>query len=67
MAKKSITYAEAIAEIEDIVEKIESNELDIDNLTQDVKRVSELIKFCKAKLRETELEVENILKDFDEE
>ncbi|MDD2196811.1 MAG: exodeoxyribonuclease VII small subunit [Bacteroidales bacterium] len=67
MAKKSITYAEAIAEIEDIVEKIENNELDIDNLTQDVKRVSELIKFCKAKLRETELEVENILKDFDEE
>lgn len=67
MAKKSITYAEAIAEIEEIVEKIESNELDIDNLAQDVKRVSELIKFCKAKLRETEQEVENILKDFDEE
>lgn len=67
MVKKSITYAEAIAEIEEIVEKIEGNELDIDNLAQDVKRVSELIKFCKAKLRETEQEVENILKDFDEE
>ncbi|MDD2278685.1 MAG: exodeoxyribonuclease VII small subunit [Bacteroidales bacterium] len=67
MAKKNITYAEAIAEIEEIVEKIESNELDIDNLAQDVKRVSELIKFCKAKLRATEQEVENILKDFDEE
>ncbi|HDP55471.1 MAG TPA: exodeoxyribonuclease VII small subunit [Bacteroidetes bacterium] len=67
MAKKSITYAEAIAEIEEIVEKIEGNELDIDNLAQNVKRVAELIKFCKTKLRATEEEVEHILKDFDEE
>ncbi len=67
MAKKSITYAEAIAEIEEIVEKIEGDELDIDNLAQNVKRVAELIKFCKAKLRATEEEVERILKDFDEE
>ena len=53
--------------IEDIVAKIESNELDIDNLTQSVKRVAELIKFCKAKLRSTEEEIEKILKDISEE
>ncbi len=62
-----ITYAEALAEIEAIVERIESNNSDIDNLTNDVKRVAELLKICKAKLRDTEQEVENILKDFDQE
>ncbi|PKP36222.1 MAG: exodeoxyribonuclease VII small subunit [Bacteroidetes bacterium HGW-Bacteroidetes-15] len=67
MSKKSISYSEAIAEIEGIVEKIENNELDVDELTQNVKRVSDLIKLCKAKLKATEEEVEKILKDFDEE
>ena len=66
MSKKSISYSEAIAEIEGIVEKIENNELDVDELTQNVKRVSDLIKLCKAKLKATEEEVEKILKDFDE-
>ena len=66
MAKKNINYSEAIAEIEMIVEKIENNELDIDDLAQNVRRVAELIKFCKAKLKTTEEEVEKILKDFEE-
>ncbi|MDX9769573.1 MAG: exodeoxyribonuclease VII small subunit [Tenuifilaceae bacterium] len=66
MAKKNLSYSEAIAEVESIVERIENNELDIDELAQNVKRVAELIKFCKAKLKSTEEEVEKILKDFDE-
>jgi exodeoxyribonuclease VII small subunit len=66
MPKKNITYSEAIAEIEVIVEKIENNELDVDELAQNVKRVADLVKLCKAKLRATEEEVEKILKDFDE-
>jgi len=66
MAKKSLTYSEAIAEIESIIEKIENNEIEIDNLSKSVNRVSELLKFCKSQLRETEEEVEKILKDFSE-
>ena len=66
MAKKNLSHSQAIAEIESIVEKIENNELDIDELASNVKRVAELIKFCKAKLKSTEEEVEQILKDFDD-
>jgi len=66
MSKKNISYSEAIAEIEGIVEKIENNQLDVDKLAENVKRVSELIKICRAKLKSTEDEVEKILKDFDE-
>ncbi len=67
MTKKTLKYGEAISEIEEIVAQIESNELDIDELTDKLKRVSELLKFCKAKLRSTEEEVQKIMKDFAEE
>lgn len=67
MSKKALKYNEAISEIEEIVAQIESNELDIDELTEKLKRVSELLKFCKAKLRSTEEEVQKIMKDFSAE
>jgi len=67
MPKKKITYDTAIQEIEIILEQIESNDLNVDDLAESVKRVSELVRFCKKKLHETEIEVENILKDMDNE
>lgn len=67
MAKKTLTYAEAMAEIDSIITKIESDELDIDNMTMNIKRVSELIEFCKAKLRSTEDEVQKILTTLNED
>ena len=66
MTSKTISYKEAVAEIEDILEKIENEELDVDDLTEKVKRVSSLIKLCKEKLHNTEQEVEKILKEMEE-
>ncbi len=66
MATKKISYKEAIQEIETILEKIEDEALDVDELTKNVKRVSQLIKVCKSKLSETEEEVDNILDEMDE-
>lgn len=62
MEEKKQSYKEAMAEIEEIVAKLENNQLDIDELSEKVKRVSELIVYCKSKLHETEEEVEKILK-----
>lgn len=67
MAKKEISYNDAITEIEDILSKIENDELDIDDLSVKVKRVSTLIKHCKKKLFETEDQVQKILEDIDTE
>jgi exodeoxyribonuclease VII small subunit len=61
MAKQNISYADAVNEIDEIMQQIENGELDVDNLTEKVKRVSMLIKFCKAKLRSTEDEINTIL------
>lgn len=61
MAKKNISYSEAIKEIELITTQIESGNLEIDLLSEKVKRVTELIKLCKDKLHKTEEEVNKIL------
>jgi exodeoxyribonuclease VII small subunit len=68
MAKeKQLKYGEAIEEIEKILKQIENEELDVDDLTSKVRRVSELLTFCKKKLRTTEEEVEKIIKDIQTE
>ena len=65
MADKEITYKAAVAEIEQILEKIEEGELDVDELTENVKRVTKLLNICKTKLQKTETEVNKILSEED--
>jgi len=66
MEKKKLTYKEAVKEVEDILEKLENEELDVDELTDKVKRVSQLIKYCKDKLNGTEKEIRGIIEDMEE-
>jgi len=63
MATEKLTYAKALAELEQIVANMEVNKYDIDELTEKVKRVAVLVKFCKEKLRATENEVKKIFDD----
>jgi len=64
--KKAITYTEAMAEVEEILEQIENEELDVDDLAEKVKRVSVLLKTCKDKLLKTNEQVDQILKEMEE-
>lgn len=64
--EKMINYTEAISELEMIVSEIEQGEITIDILSEKVKRASELIKICKAKLTATEEDVSKILEDLKE-
>jgi exodeoxyribonuclease VII small subunit len=63
MAKKEFSFNNAVNEIEDILHKIESGNLDIDKLSEEVLRASDLIKQCQKKLRSTEEEINGIFKD----
>jgi len=45
------------------LQNIESGDLDIDKLSVEVKRASELIKECQKKLRSTEEEINSIFKE----
>ena len=66
MEPQKISYKEAVTEIEEILNKIELEEFDVDELTEKVKRVSSLLKICKEKLMKTNEQVEQILKEMDE-
>ncbi len=65
MGKTDISYSRAIKEIEEILGKIESEELDVDQLSASVKKAADLLKICKSKLRDTEQEIQKILDDMD--
>lgn len=66
MAKKEVfLYKEAIKEIEEIMYQLENEEIDLDELSNKVKRASDLIAKCKNKLKNTEDEIENIIKKVD--
>ena len=61
MAKKSFNYSEAIQEIEQILEKFRTEQLDVDQLAAEVKRATALITACRERLTKVEQEVNNIL------
>ncbi len=58
---KDIKYEAAYAEMQAIVRKMENDELDIDQMSEQLKRAQELIKLCKDKLTKTDEEIKKIL------
>jgi exodeoxyribonuclease VII small subunit len=56
-----LTYEQAFKELSTIATEIQNESVSIDVLANKVKRASELITFCQAKLRSTEVEVTKII------
>lgn len=63
MAKQEIKYEEAIAQLEEIVRKMENGNLDIESLTTQLKTAQKLIKLCKDKLTKTDEEIKKMLNE----
>lgn len=59
------TYEAAYAELKQIAAEIENESVSVDVLAAKVKRAAELITFCQTKLRSTEQEVNNIIKQME--
>ncbi len=60
MAKKNekiTSYEEAMIELQEIVRDIQEETVNMDDLSNKVKRSAELIQFCKERLRSTEEEI----------
>lgn len=58
----AMTYEEALKQLEDIVSKVESDELDIDSLGKQLKKAQQLIKLCKDKLAKADEDIKEVLK-----
>lgn len=55
-------YETAMRQLEDIASKMESGELDIDSLCEQLKTAQKLIAVCRDKLTKTDTEINKILK-----
>jgi exodeoxyribonuclease VII small subunit len=63
--KETLTYEAAYSELKEIASEIEMESVSVDVLATKVKRASELIAYCQTKLRSTEQEVHNIIKQME--
>lgn len=63
MKEKKLTYSEAIQEIEQILARLRGERIDVDSLTSQVKRATELIAQCRAQLTDVEQAVKKQLEE----
>jgi exodeoxyribonuclease VII small subunit len=59
--EKNLTYDEAYAKLEAILQKIESNELGVDELLEQIKEATILIDYCKSRLKTIDEEVSKLI------
>lgn len=56
-----LSFSEAVAEVEDIVARLENEQTDVDELAGEVGRAVELITACRARLEKTDGEVRELV------
>jgi len=59
-------YAEAMAELEEILDELEGDHLDVDVLAERVRRASELLTTCRDRIARAQADVDKIVADLDE-
>ena len=58
----NLTYDDAVRELQEILNALQSGQLGIDELTTKLQRASALLDLCQGKLTKTEAEVQAVLK-----
>ena len=58
-------YADAVAELEEILHQLDGDEIDVDHLGDQVRRAAELIAVCRDRLGAARVEVTRIVADLD--
>ena len=56
-----MSYTEAINRLNEIMQQMESGELDVDALTETLKEARQLLAFCKEKLHNIDQDVQKIM------
>lgn len=60
-----LSFGEAITQLEEILQRIEAEETDIDELAGQLKRAAGLLDLCRGKIRKAETEVNQIVADLE--
>jgi exodeoxyribonuclease VII small subunit len=62
----ALSFREAMDELEGILERIEGEEIDIDQLAEELRRAAQLLDLCRGKIRKAEVEVTQIVQSLEE-
>ena len=65
-SKEEIRFGQAIDDLEEILHRVEAEEIDIDELAAELKNATELLEICRDKIRKAELEVTQIVQSLQE-
>ena len=66
MAKQKLSYTEAVVELETILAELErSEDVNMDVISEKVKRAAFLMEFCKKQLHELDEDLEKIMNNMD--
>ena len=62
-----VKYSKAIERLDEIISKIESDDIDVDELALRVKEAVSLVKMCKSKIDKAEMEVKQVVDEMAKE
>ena len=60
---KKMTYAEAMARLEEIMGKVQGGRIDIDEIAGLLKEAQELVKFCREKLYKVDEDIKALTEE----
>ena len=63
--KSQVGYAEALAELEEILSGLEDEDVDVDTLAEQVQRAAELIELCRERISTAKLRIEEVVANAD--
>jgi exodeoxyribonuclease VII small subunit len=61
------SYADAVAQLETILEELEDDTLDVDVLATRVKEAAELLRLCRQRLDAARIDIEHVMADLDDD
>ena len=62
-----VSFNDALAELEQILSRLERDDVDLDRLAAELGRAAELLEVCRGKIRKAELEVSHIVEKLGED
>jgi exodeoxyribonuclease VII small subunit len=60
-ATTPFSYDAAMTELQNLVASLQNESVSVDDLAENVARAAMLIRLCREKLRQTEMEIQNVL------
>ncbi len=64
---EDLKFGAALEELEAILQRVESEEIDIDSLAEELRRAAQLLEVCRSKIRRAEVEVTQIVQQLEED